>query len=78
MMQLYIAYSGLPYNGLCFEAEGISSEQNHHIPLILLGECRTLWGKRDEQSTVALNCYVPKALPVKYEITAHRLCMAYS
>jgi len=27
-----------------------------------------------------LNCYVakPKALPVKYQITAHRLCMAYS
>ena len=25
-----------------------------------------------KQSTVASNCYVPKALPVKYEITAHR------
>ena len=31
-----------------------------------------------KQSTVALNGYVPKALQVKYEITAHRLCMAYS
>ena len=26
---------------------------------------------------MALNCYVAKALPVKYQITAHRLCMAY-
>ena len=24
------------------------------------------------------NCYVAKALPVKYETTAHRLCMTYS
>ena len=32
MMLLYIAYSSLPYNNLHFEAEGISSEQNHHIP----------------------------------------------
>ena len=31
-----------------------------------------------KQWTVALNCYVAKALQVKYEITAHRLCMAYS
>jgi len=29
-----------------------------------------------KQSTVALNCYVPKALPVKHEIKAQ--CMAYS
>ena len=33
-----------------------------------LGECRTLWGKREQ---APLNCYIAKALPVKYEITAH-------
>ena len=30
-----------------------------------------------KQSTVALKCYVVKALPVKSQITAHRPCMAY-
>ena len=37
------------------------------------GERRTLWGKREK--AIQLNCYVAKALPVKYQITAHRLCM---
>ena len=31
-----------------------------------------------KQCIAALNCYVAKALPVKYQITAHRPCMAYS
>ena len=32
-----------------------------------------------KQCSVVLNLnYVAKALPVKYQITAHRLCMAYS
>ena len=30
-----------------------------------------------KQCTTALNCYVAKALPVKYQNTAHRLYMAY-
>ena len=34
-----------------------------------LGECRT-WGGEREQA--ALDCYTAKALPVKYQITAHR------
>ena len=38
--------------------------------LASVGECRTLW---DECKQVALNCYIAKALPVKYQITAHRL-----
>ena len=40
-----------------------------------LGECRPSVSK---QCTVALNCWLAKALPVKYQITAHRLCMAYN
>ena len=48
----------------------------------ILGECRTLWGEREQAKHCGIelwhNCYVPKALPVKYETTAHRLCMAYS
>ena len=35
----------------------------------LLGKCRTLWGERE---LAALNCYITKVLPVKYQITAHR------
>ena len=39
----------------------------------LLGECRTLWGRREEATHYSIDCYVAKALlPVKYPITAHR------
>ena len=40
---------------------------------ILLGECRTLWGEREQAVDYSIDCYVTKALlQVKYQITAHR------
>ena len=30
------------------------------------------WASMSKQCTVALNCYAAKALPVKYQVTAHR------
>ena len=36
-----------------------------------LGECRTLWGEREQAMHYSIDCYVAKALPMKYQITAH-------
>ena len=38
---------------------------------ILLGECRTLWGEREQAMHCGNELLVAKALPVKYQITAH-------
>ena len=39
----------------------------------LLGECRTLWGEREQAMHYSIDCHLAKALlPVKYQITAHR------
>ena len=34
----------------------------------IVGECQTFWGEREQ---AVHYCYVAKALPVKYQITAH-------
>ena len=33
---------------------------------------RTLWGEHEPTMHYSIDCYVAKALPVKYQITAHR------
>ena len=46
-----------------------------------LGECRTLWGECEQAMHYSIECYVAKALPVKWTIrsqhTGHS-CMACS
>ena len=43
----------------------------------MLGNCRTLFGKCEQAMNwaAALNCYVDNAVPLQYQITAHRLWM---
>ena len=37
-----------------------------------LGECRMLWGEHEQAMHYSIDCFVAiKALPVKYQITAH-------
>lgn len=38
---------------------------------LLLGKGRTQWGEHQ----LAIRCYIPKALSLKYQITVHRLGM---
>ena len=46
-----------------------------YIYMYILGECRTLWGEREQAKHCCIelwhNCYVPKALPVKYMKPQH-------
>ena len=56
---------------------GLIRDKGHETSIVgttpKLGECRTLWGKREQAVHYSIDCYVAKALlPVKYHITAHR------
>ena len=39
-----------------------SSKRSNNI----LGECRTLWGKREQAMHYSIDCYAAKSLPMKY------------
>ena len=51
---------------MCYDSS-LHSGDNY---VIKLGDCRTFWGEREQAMHGALNCYVPKVLLVKYQITA--------
>ena len=47
-----------------------------NLPTNLLGQYRTVRGERKRAMPCTLNCYVAKVLPVKYQSTVRRPCMA--
>ena len=52
------------------ELEATLGDTTHIVDI--LGECRTLWGEREQAMHYSIDCSVAKALPVKHQITACR------
>ena len=51
-----------------------TAQSHHHNYTYSLGEYRTFEGEREQAMHYSLDCYITKAIPMKYQITMQHTC----